>query len=175
MKKKQKIKLNKKKNIKKVTGKSSSKKGKKAKLKKVVMVSGGFDPIHIGHVRYFQEAKKLGDKLVVVINNDNWYGVKGRPVFMPDQERKEIIEALACVDEVILSGHPENTNDISVCREIMSVKPHIFANGGDRFADNIPEFKLCNELGIEMVFNVGQGGKVRSSSELLKAYKEKLK
>lgn len=139
------------------------------------MVSGGFDPIHIGHIRYMQEAKKLGDKLIVVINNDNWFKVKGKPVFMHDKERKEIIEALGCVDKVIISGHPKNTKDISVCEEIKKIKPDIFANGGDRFADNIPEFKLCNALGIKMVFNVGKGGKIRSSSELLKNYSKHVK
>ncbi|MFA6274337.1 MAG: adenylyltransferase/cytidyltransferase family protein [Candidatus Paceibacterota bacterium] len=143
------------------------------KKKKVVMVSGGFDPIHIGHIRYFQAAKKLGDKLIVVINNDHWYKVKGRPVFMPDKERKEIIKAIGCVDKVILTGHKKGTKDISVCEEIKKIKPNIFANGGDRFSHNIPEYKLCKELGIKMVFNVGHGGKVRSSSELLNNYPKK--
>src|ERR1035437_2806057 len=142
----------------------------KVYAKKIVMVSGGFDPIHIGHVRYLQEAKKLGDELVVVINNDNWIKLKKGKQFMQDSDRKEIIEALECVDKVILSGHKENTTDMSVCEDIKKIKPHIFANGGDRFADDIPEFKVCKELGIEMVFNVGHGGKVRSSSELVKNY-----
>ncbi|MEI6238405.1 MAG: adenylyltransferase/cytidyltransferase family protein [bacterium] len=148
---------------------------KKKKNIKVVMVSGGFDPIHIGHVRYMQEAKKLGDKLIVVLNNDHWYRIKGRPFFMTHDERKEIIEALECVDEVIITGHTKDSTDISVCEEIKKIKPHIFAKGGDRFADNIPEFKLCKEMEIEMVFNVGAGGKVRSSSELLKEYSKKIK
>lgn len=154
--------------------KKIGKKKEKAK-EKIVMVSGGFDPIHIGHIRHMQEAKKLGDKLIVVINNDNWYKVKGRPVFMPDKERKEIIEALGCVDKVILSGHPKNTKDISVCKEILKIRPDVYAKGGDRFANNIPEFKLCNDLGIKMVFNVGRGGKVRSSSDLLREYSQKIK
>lgn len=143
--------------------------------KKIVMISGGFDPIHIGHVRYMQEAKKLGNHLVVVINNDNWLRLKKGKQFMIEEERKEIIEALGCVDKVVISGHIKNTKDMSVCEEIKKIKPDIFANGGDRFADNIPEFKLCNELGIKMVFNVGKGGKVRSSSELLKNYSKKKK
>jgi D-beta-D-heptose 7-phosphate kinase/D-beta-D-heptose 1-phosphate adenosyltransferase len=138
------------------------------------MVSGGFDPIHIGHIRYMQEAKKLGDKLIVVINNDNWLRVKKGKEFMPENERKEIIEALDCVDEVFISSHSENTDDMSVCQEIFKIKPHIFANGGDRFAGDIPEFKLCNDLGIKMVFNVGKGGKVRSSSDLLNEYLKKI-
>ena len=137
---------------------------------KVVMVSGGFDPIHIGHVRLFQEAKKLGDKLIVVLNNDHWLRKKKGKEFMLGKERKEIIEALACVDEVILSGHERNPKDISVCKELLKVRPDIFANGGDRNALNIPEYKLCNSLDIKMVFNVG-GSKLRSSSELLKAYR----
>ena len=141
----------------------------------VVMVSGGFDPIHIGHVRYIQEAKAMGDKLIVVLNNDNWLRIKKGKEFMSQIERKEILEALASVDEVLISGHRKNTSDRSVCAEILKVKPHIFANGGDRFADNIPEFKLCNDLGIRMVFNVGKGGKIRSSSELLKEYTKKSK
>ena len=145
------------------------------KKKKVVMISGGFDPIHIGHVRYMQEAKKLGDYLVVVINNDNWLREKKGKEFMPEVERKEIIEAIYGVDRVVISMHSKNTKDMSVCEEIKKVKPHIFANGGDRFADNIPEFKLCNELGIQMVFNVGRGGKIRSSSDLLKEYSKRIK
>jgi cytidyltransferase-like protein len=150
-----------------------NKKNKKAK--KIVAVSGGFDPLHIGHIRYMQEAKKLGDKLVVILNNDNWFDVKGKPVFMSHKERKEIIEALGCVDEVIISSHKKGTKDISICKELKKIKPHIFANGGDRFADNIPEFKLCNDLGIKMVFNVGKGGKIKSSSELLGEYSKKIK
>jgi len=152
---------------------------KKSK-KKIVMVSGGFDPVHIGHVRLFQEAKKLGDELVVVLNNDNWFGIKGRHLFMPEQERKEIIEAFKSVDRVVLTKHKRSkkvfdrtSKEYSVCREIEELRPDIFANGGDRFADDIPEFKLCKKLGIEMVFNVGYGGKVRSSSDLLKEYLEK--
>ncbi len=141
------------------------------------MVSGGFDPIHIGHVRYFEAAKKLGDKLVVVINNDHWYKVKGRPVFMPDKERKEIIKSLKCVDKVILSGHQKNTKDISVCKEIEKIRPHIFAKGGDRkpSGDPIPEpeVAICKKLGIKIIYNVGRGGKVRSSSDLLKEYEKK--
>lgn len=141
--------------------------------KKVVAVSGPFDPLHIGHVRYMQEAKKLGDRLIVILNNDNWYRIKGREVFMKEDDRKEIIEALECVDEVILTHHTKDSTDISVCKELQKIKPHVFAKGGDRFADNIPEFVLCKQLGIEMAFNVGRGGKVRSSSEILKEYTKK--
>ena len=146
------------------------------KQKKIVMVSGGFDPVHIGHVRLFQEAKKLGDELVVYINNDNWLRVKKGYVFMPDQERKEIIGAFESVDRVIISSHKKNTKDMSVCMGLIKIKPHIFANGGDRDEKdaNDPESSLYKErhihkkLGIKMVYNVGHGGKVRSSSELVR-------
>jgi len=151
-------------------------------VKKVVVVSGGFDPIHIGHVRLMQEAKKLGDELIVVLNNDNWFGIKGRKLFMPEEERKEIIEALSCVDKVILTKHKlskkvfdRTTREYSICRELEEIRPDIFANGGDRFADDVPEFQTCKKLGIKMVFNVGHGGKVRSSSELLKNYSKNVK
>jgi cytidyltransferase-like protein len=136
---------------------------------KVVMVSGGFDPVHVGHVRMFNEAKKLGDKLIVVLNNDNWLKFKKGVAFMPENERKEVIESFAAVDEVIITEHKPNTNDISICKELELLKPDIFANGGDRKDDNIPEYVLCKKLGIEMVFNVG-GGKIQSSSELLQTY-----
>jgi D-beta-D-heptose 7-phosphate kinase/D-beta-D-heptose 1-phosphate adenosyltransferase len=176
MKKIKKIKKAKKKIIQKKNSRRSqkSKSRTKAPEKVVVMVSGGFDPIHIGHIRYMQEAKKLGDKLVVVLNNDNWLRKKKGKEFMSENERKEIIEALSCVDEVVISGHAENTDDPSISEEIKKIRPHILANGGDRFADNIPEFRLCNDLGIKMVFNVGQGGKIRSSSDLLKEYSKKI-
>ncbi|MCI5051359.1 MAG: adenylyltransferase/cytidyltransferase family protein [Candidatus Pacebacteria bacterium] len=135
-----------------------------------VAVSGGFDPIHIGHVRYLQEAKKLGDRLVVIINNDNWLQTKKGKNFMNEQDRKEILEAFECVDEVIITKHSMNDSDKSVCKALEKIMPHIFANGGDRFADDIPEFIFCNEHNIKMEFNVGHGGKVRSSSELLADY-----
>ncbi len=136
--------------------------------KTVVAVSGGFDPVHIGHVRMFNEAKKLGDKLVVILNNDNWLRLKKGFSFMSEAERKEIIESFRAVDEVLVTFHEQGTTDLSVCRELEFLKPDIFANGGDRKADNIPEYELCNRLGIQMVFNIGAGGKVQSSSELVK-------
>ncbi len=136
----------------------------------VVAVSGGFDPIHVGHIRYLKAAKKFGDRLVVIINNNNWLKTKKGKFFMDENDRKEIIEELSCVDEVIISKHAIDDSDRSVCNSLAEVMPNIFANGGDRFADDIPEFIFCNENNIEMVFNVGHGGKVRSSSDLLKNY-----
>ncbi|MFT4305125.1 MAG: adenylyltransferase/cytidyltransferase family protein [Candidatus Woesearchaeota archaeon] len=138
---------------------------------KRVMVSGGFDPIHIGHVRLINSAKQLGDKLIVVVNNDNWLKVKKKYAFMSEQDRIEIISNFKSVDEVILTSHEENTKDMSVCNELKKIKPDIFANGGDRKEGNIPEYDVCKELNIEMAFNVG-GEKLRSSSELVKKSKE---
>lgn len=141
----------------------------------IVAVSGGFDPLHVGHVRMFQEAKKLGDELVVILNNDNWLIKKKGFVFMSQKERKEVIEAIRGVDEVVLTNHVKNTNDRSICRELQKIRPHIFANGGDRTHDNIPEVVMCNKIGCKMVFNVGRGGKVQSSSWLTKELDKKKK
>ena len=157
------------------------KKIKKKKQKKVVMVSGGFDPVHIGHVRMFNEAKKLGDELVVYLNNDNWLKKKKGFAFMPEHERKEIIEAFDAVDRVIISNHMEDPEDMSVCMGLIEIKPHIFANGGDRDPKDAqdPKSSLYREreihkkLGINMIYNVGHGGKVQSSSDLVKKAKIK--
>lgn len=151
---------------------------KSKKSKKVVMVSGGFDPVHIGHVRLFEEAKKLGDELVVVINNDHWLKLKKGYVFMPEHERKEIIEAFHAVDRVILSSHKKNTKDISISKDLRILRPHIFAKGGDRHCGNIPtpEVLVCEEIGCEIVNDIGWGGKVQSSSDLIKkVQKRKIK
>jgi cytidyltransferase-like protein len=136
----------------------------------VVAVSGGFDPAHIGHIRNFKEAKALGNKLVVILNNDNWLKLKKGYVFMPENERKEIIESIKYVDEVVLTFHKENTDDISICKELEAIKPDIFAKGGDRVLDNIPEVAVCKKIGCKMVFNVGEGGKVQSSSWVIDRY-----
>lgn len=140
----------------------------------IVAVSGGFDPIHIGHVRMMRNAKKLGDKLVVILNNDNWLKKKKGYFFMPQEERKEIIKALGCVDEVFITRHPKNPTDMSVCNALEKIKPDIFCNGGDRKNENdIPEASVCNKLGCKMIFNIGRGGKIQSSSWLLEKYKKR--
>jgi cytidyltransferase-like protein len=151
------------------------------KTKKIVVaVSGGFDPIHVGHVRMFKEARALGNKLVVILNNDNWFGIKGRALFMPEQERKEVIESIRYVDLVVISKHKKSkkkfgrsTVEYSVCHELEELKPDIFANGGDRFKGDVPEVGVCKKIGCKMVFNIGTGGKVQSSSWLLGKYIKK--
>ncbi len=138
----------------------------------VVAVSGGFDPVHIGHVRMIQKAKKLGDKLIVILNNDNWLRKKKGYVFMSEHERKEIIKAIKGVDDVVVTSHPKNSADRSICTELRKIKPDVFANGGDRVKSNIPEVAVCEEIGCRMVFGVGKGGKVQSSSWLIKEFTE---
>lgn len=143
---------------------------KRSALLKTVAVSGGFDPIHVGHIRMFKEARALGDKLVVILNNDNWLVAKKGYAFMPAKERAEIIESFPFVDRVYITKHKKSDPDRSVCKALKALKPDVFANGGDRkAAKDIPEAILCRELGIRMVFNVGKGGKVQSSSWLVDA------
>lgn len=129
-----------------------------------VAVSGGFDPTHIGHVRMFKAARKLGDKLVVILNNDNWLKDKKGYAFMPEAERAELIREFPFVDKVVISSHGVKDADRSVSRDLAKIRPAIFANGGDRKAlADIPEAATCKTHGIRMVFNVG-GGKIQSSS-----------
>jgi len=127
-----------------------------------VAASGYFNPLHKGHVEYLEKAKTLGDKLVVIVNSDHQRALKGSKEFMNQEERMIIVKALRCVDEVILSVDSDGT----VCDTLRVIKPDIFAKGGDRFSSEIPEAKVCQELGIEMVD--GLGNKVQSSSWLLK-------
>lgn len=141
---------------------------------KIVAVSGGFDPVHRGHINLLRQAKKLGDRLVVILNNDNWLRKKKGYVFMPQAERKAVLTAMRGVDRVIISRHPKNPKDMSVSRELKSLKPNVFANGADRNEKDAanPKSSLyadtqtCKKFGIKMVFNVG-GGKQQSSSWLV--------
>ncbi len=146
---------------------------KKSKKEVIVAVSGGFDPVHFGHVRLFKAARKLGDKLIVILNNDNWLNLKKGYVFMPEKERKEIIEEFESVDKVVLSHHKKGTKDMSICVDLEKIKPDIFANGGDRTKKNIPEIPVCEKINCKMIFSVGKGGKVQSSSWLVDAKNKK--
>jgi cytidyltransferase-like protein len=128
---------------------------------KVIAASGYFNPLHKGHVEYLEMAKSLGDKLVVIVNNDHQRELKGSKPFMDEDERMYIVSALRCVDEVVLSMDMDPT----VCKTLAHIKPHIFAKGGDRFSTEIPEAKVCDELGITMVDGLGE--KIQSSSWLL--------
>ncbi len=139
---------------------------KKKNLKKkpiVVAVSGYFNPLHVGHLEMIVKAKKLGDKLVVILNNDFQVKLKGSVPFMSEQDRLKIIAALREVDEVFLSIDKDKT----VCKSLAKLGPDIFANGGDRHSiGDVPEYPLCRKYGIQMVDGLGK--KIRASSELIK-------
>lgn len=151
---------------------------KRKKKKMVVAVSGGFDPLHIGHVRLMQAAKKLGDELVVILNNDHWLRKKKGFVFMPQKERKEVIGALDCVDKVVLTKHPPRPQDMTVCQALQEIKPDVFCNGGDQTAHlnrSHPETLLCKKIGCKRIYNIGRGGKIQSSSWLTKEVAKKIR
>ncbi len=131
--------------------------------KKIVCVSVYANPIHVGHVRLLEEAKKLGTKLVVIVNNDKQAILKKGKIIVNEKDRMEVIRAIKWVDEVILSIDEDPT----VRESLRAVHPDIFANGGDRGEGNVPEDEVCKELGIEMVYNVG-GGKADSSTDIMK-------
>lgn len=139
-------------------------------MKKIVITSGYFNPLHIGHINLIREAKKLGDFLVVVVNNDKQVKIKGSIPFMPEQERIEIVKALRYADEVMLSVDKDGTQAESLKFIANKYKGELcFAKGGDRNAGNLPESetKVCNEFNIKIINGVG-GDKVQSSSWLLK-------
>lgn len=143
-------------------------------MKTVVLVTGGFDPLHPGHIEYFKAAKELGDELHVGLNSDEWLArKKGRP-FMKFQDRASIIEALSIVDRVIAF----DDSDDSACGAIYkTMATHgtikiIFANGGDRTNTTTPEYKTYgNQPGVEFVFGVGGDNKMNSSSWILDEWK----
>mgnify|MGYP001260305014 CR=1 FL=1 len=128
-------------------------------MKKTVTVSGYFDPIHVGHIEYLELAAQLGDELVVIVNNDNQAKLKKGKSFMAEKDRVRIVQALKCVDRVVLSIDDDKT----VCKSLALISPDIFANGGDRANSEIPEAQVCLENGIEIID--GLGAKIRSSSE----------
>lgn len=141
-------------------------------MAKVVVITGGFDPLHTGHLNYIKAAKELGQVLVVGVNSDEWLARKKGRSFMPFEERISIIQALQYVDYAI----PFNDNDgsgkdaISWARRVYPEHTIIFANGGDRTSDNIPEMDFVDD-NIEFVFGVGGEDKANSSSWILEEWK----
>lgn len=131
--------------------------------RKTVAVSGGCDPPHVGHLRMIQAAAKHGD-VVVILNSDAWLKRKKGYAFMSWEERAELISGFRGVTDVVAVDDSDGT----VCEALRRIKPDAFANGGDRKLGTTPEVELCNELGIELLWEVG-GGKIQSSSELVKA------
>ena len=142
---------------------------------KVVVVSGGFDPLHSGHIAYLKEARKLGSKLIVAVNSDEWLEAKKGRFFMPQTERAEIVKNLAFVNAVY-ANKPEDDADGScrgVLRKLLNTMPDvdlIFANGGDRTKENIPEMQINNKR-LSFKFGVGGEDKRNSSSWILKEWK----
>ena len=138
---------------------------------KIIVVSGGFDPIHSGHIAYLKAANKLGDKLMVALNSDAWLVNKKGSYFMPFDERKLVLENLSVVDKVFGFEDDEKSSASNALIEIRDKYPNddiIFANGGDRTQDNIPELTVS---GIEFIFSVGGEDKKNSSSSILKKWK----
>lgn len=136
---------------------------------KKIMVSGGFDPVHVGHIRMIQDAARWG-AVIVAINSDDWLMRKKGYVFMSWKERSEIIGNIKGVTLVTNVDDSDGT----VCSAIKRHRPDAFANGGDRKKDNTPEMDLCNELGIQLLWNVGGGDKPQSSSWLVNKAMEQL-
>lgn len=138
---------------------------------KIVLVTGGFDPLHSGHIEYFKAAKQLGFLLIVGVNSDAWLTRKKGQPFMPIQERKTIIENLYQVHKVIEFDDSDDTA-IDAIRVVKNMYPKaniIFANGGDRTKDNIPEMVFDD---VEFVFGVGGDNKMNSSSWILREWKQ---
>ena len=125
-----------------------------------VAVSGYFDPIHVGHLEYLKMAKELGNFLIVIVNNNQQCILKKGKSFMDENDRVEIVRALGIVDKVFLSIDTDRT----VCKSLEEIKPDIFANGGDRSTDEVPETFICKKYNIKMID--GLGDKIRSSSSL---------
>ena len=142
--------------------------------RKVIITSGYYNPLHIGHVNLIREAKNLGDFLVVIVNNDKQVKVKGSVPFMSEEERVEIIKAVKDVDEVFLSIDEDKTviRSLEKAFQKHSGKELFFAKGGDSTSKNVPEMEICEKFGAKIIFDVG-GGKVQSSSWLIEKSSKK--
>lgn len=128
-----------------------------------VAISGGFDPVHIGHIRYIQEAAQYGN-VIVILNSDSWLIRKKGYNFMQWNERAEILRSIRGVHDVVMAKDDDGTVSETLCY----IYPDYFAKGGDRTQENTPEQVVCEELNIKMLWNIG-GGKIASSSEMVDA------
>ena len=133
-----------------------------------IMVSGGFDPVHAGHIRMIRAAAEYGD-VIVIANSDAWLHDKKGFVFMDFNQRAEILNS---IKGVILVDSVDDS-DGTVCEAIRRLRPTFFANGGDRGKHNTPEQNVCDELGIEMLWSIGGDEKVAASSDLVKSVVDK--
>lgn len=139
--------------------------------KRYVAVSGGFDPIHVGHIRMIKEAASMGDGVIIIANSDEWLIRKKGYAFMSYKERQEILYSIKGVVDVFEAKDADGT----VCESLRLIKPAVFANGGDRKKGNVPEYQVCNELDIEMKFGIGGNDKPQSSSWLVEKATKKEK
>lgn len=132
-----------------------------------VMVSGGFDPVHVGHIRMIRDAAQYGD-VIVVANSDQWLHRKKGFVFMEFDKRSEILSA---IKGVIVVDSVDDT-DGTVCEAILRHKPDFFANGGDRGKSNTPEQSVCEEMGVELLWEIGGDYKADASSNLVERFRK---
>jgi cytidyltransferase-like protein len=142
-------------------------------MKKIVLVTGGFDPLHSGHLKYFREAKQLGDMLIVGLNSDQWLTRKKGRAFMPIWERDQIIRELNMVDMTVMVADDPDNSCTTFIRETLALFPDdqiIFANGGDRTHANIPEMQVQDPR-LSFVFGIGGSNKENSSSWILQDWK----
>ena len=138
---------------------------------RVVIVSGGFDPIHSGHIEHFKEAKKLGDILIVGLNSDEWLTRKKGKPFMPIEERLAVIRELRMVDSAVSFNDDNNSSIDLIKKALVLFDDVLFANGGDRTQDNIPEiYEFDKDPRVQFAFGVGGTHKQNSSSWILKKW-----
>jgi len=135
---------------------------------KIICTSGFFDPIHSGHIECMKQARELGDKLIVIVNNDQQAIAKKGIVIMPVEQRIQIIRELPYVDAVFVAVDEDGT----VSKTLECVRPHVFAKGGDRNIGNIPEKEVCDRLGIQIVD--GLGDKTFSSRNVMRSIIENI-
>ena len=139
----------------------------------LVVVSGYFNPLHIGHVRMLQAARELGDRVLVIVNNDNQQRLKKGQIITPEDQRLEIVRAIRYADEVVLATDQDPTirQTLAAVAAANAGERIIFGNGGDRdrVRLEVPEEETCREHGIEMVFGLGGTDKPQSSTEINRA------
>ena len=136
----------------------------------VIVLSGGFDPMHVGHLRMIQESAKMAEIVIAGVNSDEWLMRKKGYVFMPHEERVEMVQGTRGVSKAMAFDDDDNSA-CDLLRRVRALWPNFkvaFANGGDRTSDNIPEIPVADELGVHLIWGVG-GGKVQSSSDLVNA------